>query len=52
MDNVLLPNYLAQKHQDKSHVRQLAEQLIRRSSFKKTNQLSQGEQQRVSIAGH
>ena len=51
MDNVLLPNYLAQKPQDKTHARQLAEQLgFAEHLSKKTNQLSQGEQQRVSIA--
>lgn len=51
MDNVLLPNYLAQKPQDKNHARQLAEQLgFAEHLSKKTNQLSQGEQQRVSIA--
>lgn len=51
MGNVLLPNYLAQKVQDKNHVRQLAEQLgFAEHLSKKTNQLSQGEQQRVSIA--
>jgi lipoprotein-releasing system ATP-binding protein len=51
MDNVLLPNYLAQKYQDKNHARQLAEQLgFAEHLSKKTNQLSQGEQQRVSIA--
>lgn len=51
MDNVILPNYLAQKPQDKNHARQLAEQLgFADHLSKKTNQLSQGEQQRVSIA--
>lgn len=51
MDNVLLPNYLAQKPQDKNHVRQLADRLgFAEHLSKKTNQLSQGEQQRVSIA--
>jgi putative ABC transport system ATP-binding protein len=51
MDNVLLPNYLAQKYQDKNHARQLAEQLgFAEHLSKKTHQLSQGEQQRVSIA--
>lgn len=51
MDNVLLSSYLAQKPQDKRRVRQLAEQLgFAEHLEKKTNQLSQGEQQRVSIA--
>lgn len=51
MDNVLLPNYLAQKPQDKSKVKELAEQLgFAEHLSKKTHQLSQGEQQRVSIA--
>lgn len=51
MDNVLLSSYLAQKPQDKRRVRQLAEQLgFAEHLAKKTNQLSQGEQQRVSIA--
>ncbi len=51
MDNVLLPNYLAHKYQDRNHARQLAEQLgFAEHLSKKTNQLSQGEQQRVSIA--
>lgn len=51
MDNVLLSSYLAQKPQDKARVKQLAEQLgFADHLSKKTNQLSQGEQQRVSIA--
>jgi lipoprotein-releasing system ATP-binding protein len=51
IDNVLLPNYLAKKYQDKNHAFQLAEQLgFAEHLSKKTNQLSQGEQQRVSIA--
>jgi lipoprotein-releasing system ATP-binding protein len=51
MDNVLLSSYLAQKSQDKARVKQLAEQLgFADHLSKKTNQLSQGEQQRVSIA--
>jgi len=51
MDNILLPNYLAQKPQDKNRARDLSEQLGFAEHFsKKTNQLSQGEQQRVSIA--
>ncbi|MEZ4900995.1 MAG: ATP-binding cassette domain-containing protein [Spirosomataceae bacterium] len=51
MDNVLLPNYLAQKQQDKKQAGVLAEQLgFADHLSKKTHQLSQGEQQRVSIA--
>ncbi|AXE18718.1 ABC transporter ATP-binding protein [Runella rosea] len=51
MDNVLLSSYLAQKPQDKARVKQLAEQLgFADHLSKRTNQLSQGEQQRVSIA--
>ncbi len=51
LDNVLLPNYLAQKPEDKERARALAEQLgFAEHLSKKTNQLSQGEQQRVSIA--
>ncbi|NBB21429.1 ATP-binding cassette domain-containing protein [Runella sp. CRIBMP] len=51
MDNVLLSSYLAQKPQDKVRAKQLAEQLgFADHLSKKTNQLSQGEQQRVSIA--
>lgn len=51
LDNVLLSSYLAQKPQDKARAKQLAEQLgFADHLSKKTNQLSQGEQQRVSIA--
>ncbi len=51
MDNLLMANYLANKPQDKSRARELAGQLgFGDYLSKKTNQLSQGEQQRVSIA--
>jgi lipoprotein-releasing system ATP-binding protein len=51
MDNLLLANYLSHKPQQKDRARQLADQLGFGSHLaKKTNQLSQGEQQRVSIA--
>lgn len=51
MDNLLLANYLANKPQHKSRARELAGQLGFQDQLgKKTNQLSQGEQQRVSIA--
>lgn len=51
MDNLLLANYLADKPQDKSRARALANQLgFGEQLTKKTHQLSQGEQQRVSIA--
>jgi lipoprotein-releasing system ATP-binding protein len=51
MDNLLLANYLANKPQDKSRARALAAQLgFSEQLTKKTHQLSQGEQQRVSIA--
>lgn len=51
MDNLLMANYLANKPQDKSRARELAGQLgFGNYLSKKTNQLSQGEQQRVSIA--
>jgi len=51
MDNVLLSNYLAQKQQDRQRAKSLAEQLgFEEHLSKKTHQLSQGEQQRVSIA--
>ncbi|WP_018618297.1 ABC transporter ATP-binding protein [Spirosoma luteum] len=51
MDNLLLANYLANKPQDKSRARALAVQLgFSEQLAKKTHQLSQGEQQRVSIA--
>ena len=51
MDNILLPNYFAGAKQDKDRAVYLAEQLgFGEHLSKKTNQLSQGEQQRVSIA--
>jgi lipoprotein-releasing system ATP-binding protein len=51
LDNMLLSNYLGNKSQDKLRAIQLAEQLgFAEHLSKKTNQLSQGEQQRVSIA--
>lgn len=51
LDNLLMANYLANKPQDKSRARELAGQLGFADHLgKKTNQLSQGEQQRVSIA--
>ena len=51
MDNLLLANYLAGKNQAKNQVQQLAESLgFSAHLSKKTTQLSQGEQQRVSIA--
>ena len=51
MDNLLMANYLANKSQDKNRARELAGQLgFGDYLSKKTNQLSQGEQQRVSIA--
>ena len=51
MDNLLMANYLAGKPQDKNRARELAGQLgFGDYLSKKTNQLSQGEQQRVSIA--
>ncbi len=51
LDNLLLSNYLASKPQDKNRARELAAQLgFEAQMNKKTHQLSQGEQQRVSIA--
>ncbi|GAB3576987.1 ABC transporter ATP-binding protein [Spirosoma luteolum] len=51
LDNLLMANYLAGKPQDKQRARELAGQLgFADQLTKKTNQLSQGEQQRVSIA--
>lgn len=51
MDNLLLANYLANKSQAKDRARQLASQLGFSAHLgKQTNQMSQGEQQRVSIA--
>lgn len=50
-DNLLLANYLANKTQQPQRVRELAGQLgFGDQLAKKTHQLSQGEQQRVSIA--
>ena len=51
LDNLILANYLANKPQQKDRARDLASQLgFSEHLDKKTNQLSQGEQQRVSIA--
>ncbi|WP_373512832.1 ABC transporter ATP-binding protein, partial [Persicitalea sp.] len=51
LDNILLANYLADKKQNKEKAIHLAEQLgFAEHLFKKPNQLSQGEQQRASIA--
>ena len=51
MDNILLPNYFSGQKQDKEKAQYLAEELgFADHLAKKTNQLSQGEQQRVSIA--
>ncbi|MGF7216970.1 putative ABC transport system ATP-binding protein [Spirosoma lacussanchae] len=51
LDNLLLANYLAGKPQNKARARELAGQLgFGDHLSKKANQLSQGEQQRVSIA--
>jgi putative ABC transport system ATP-binding protein len=51
LDNMLMANYLSNKNQDKVRAIELAEQLgFAEHLQKKTNQLSQGEQQRVSIA--
>ncbi|WP_128547980.1 ABC transporter ATP-binding protein [Larkinella soli] len=51
MDNLLMANYLADKPQDRTRARQLADHLGFGDHLgKKTHQLSQGEQQRVSIA--
>lgn len=51
LDNLLLANYLADKPQDKERARELASQLgFADHLHKKTHQMSQGEQQRVSIA--
>ena len=51
MDNLLLSNYLAGKNQAKDKAQHLAENLgFAEHLSKKTTQLSQGEQQRVSIA--
>ncbi|QKZ15526.1 ABC transporter ATP-binding protein [Spirosoma sp. KUDC1026] len=51
MDNLLMANYLANKPQDRDRARSLAQQLGFGDHLdKRTHQLSQGEQQRVSIA--
>lgn len=51
LDNLLMANYLAGQPQNKNRARELAGQLGFTDRLdKKTNQLSQGEQQRVSIA--
>ena len=51
LDNIVLANYLASKKQDKEKAKYLAEQLgFAEHLSKKPNQLSQGEQQRASIA--
>ncbi|QIP18079.1 ATP-binding cassette domain-containing protein [Spirosoma aureum] len=51
LDNLVLANYLASKPQDKNRARDLASQLGFGDQLpKQTHQLSQGEQQRVSIA--
>lgn len=51
MDNLLLANYLANKAQAKDRARQLAHQLgFAEHLGKRPAQMSQGEQQRVSIA--
>ena len=51
LDNLLLANYLAGQPQRKARARELASQLgFADQLAKKTHQLSQGEQQRVSIA--
>ncbi|WP_221389815.1 ABC transporter ATP-binding protein [Dyadobacter sp. NIV53] len=51
IDNILLPNYFSGQKQDKEKAQYLAEELgFADHLAKNTNQLSQGEQQRVSIA--
>ena len=51
LDNILLPNYFSGQKQDKEKAQYLAMELgFADHLSKKTNQLSQGEQQRVSIA--
>ncbi len=51
LDNILLANYLAHQQQDKHKAAYLADQLgFAEHLFKKPHELSQGEQQRVSIA--
>ncbi|NIJ51110.1 ABC transporter ATP-binding protein [Dyadobacter arcticus] len=51
IDNILLSNYLANQKQDRAKAIYLAQELgFAEHLSKKTTQLSQGEQQRVSIA--
>ncbi len=51
LDNLILANFLANEKENKSKALFLAEQLgFSDHLYKKTHQLSQGEQQRVSIA--
>ncbi|TAE23856.1 MAG: ATP-binding cassette domain-containing protein [Cytophagales bacterium] len=51
LDNLILANYLASQPQNRERARELANQLGFSDRLdKKTHQLSQGEQQRVSIA--
>jgi lipoprotein-releasing system ATP-binding protein len=51
LENILLPNYFAHQKQDRDKANFLAQELgFAEHLDKKTNQLSQGEQQRVSIA--
>jgi len=51
LDNILLANYLGNQKQNKDKAAYLADQLgFGEHLFKKPHQLSQGEQQRVSIA--
>ena len=51
LDNLILANYLSNQKQDKDKAAYLAEQLgFAGHLSKKTSELSQGEQQRVSIA--
>lgn len=51
LDNILLANYLGDRKQDKNKATYLAEHLgFAEHLFKKPHQLSQGEQQRASIA--
>ncbi len=51
LDNILLPNYFSGQKQDQEKAAFLANELgFYEHLAKKTNQLSQGEQQRVSIA--
>ncbi|MGA0557267.1 ABC transporter ATP-binding protein [Larkinella sp. VNQ87] len=51
LDNLLMANYLAKKTQDRGRARELAAHLGFADHLdKRTHQMSQGEQQRVSIA--